>query len=26
VAWIVTMPAAALLSAGFYLIANAAGM
>jgi PiT family inorganic phosphate transporter len=26
VAWVVTMPAAALLSAGFYLIANAAGM
>jgi PiT family inorganic phosphate transporter len=26
VAWLVTMPAAALLGAGFYLIANAAGM
>jgi phosphate/sulfate permease len=26
VAWIVTMPAAGLLGAGFYLIANAAGM
>jgi PiT family inorganic phosphate transporter len=26
VAWVVTMPAAGLLSAGFYLIANAAGM
>jgi PiT family inorganic phosphate transporter len=26
VAWVVTMPAAGLLGAGFYLIANAAGM